>query len=53
MRFFDVKLHFTHTIKIKKLYKEGFTTLELALMYRVPEYVINKYTQGLKQVESV
>jgi len=53
MRFFDVKLHFTHTLKIKKLYKEGYTIPELALMYRVPEYVINKYTQGLKQVERV
>lgn len=48
-----MRIHWTHSIKIKKLYKEGFTHEELAIMYKTTIYRIKNLTQGLEQAERV
>ena len=48
-----VKVHWTHRLRIKKLYKEGYSHEELAKMYKLPYWYIKGLTRGLKQVERV
>ena len=49
----QIKLHWTYKVKIKKLYKDGFTTEELALMYKVNHYVISSITRLIERPERI
>lgn len=40
-------IHWTHRRRIKKLYLEGFTREELAIMYKLPPSIITSITRGL------
>ena len=51
--FNTIKVHYTHVARIRRLYKEGYCTNELAHMYKVPEHVITRYTQALIKPERV
>lgn len=48
-----VKVHWTHRLRIKKLYKEGYTHEELSIMYKLPFWYIKGLTRGLEQAERV
>ena len=49
----NIKMHFTHKWRISKLFKEGFSDEELAIMYHVPWSEIKRITRGLEQVERI
>ena len=51
--FNTIKVHWTHVLRIKKLCKEGYSTNELAQMYKVPHHVISRYTRTLNKPERV
>lgn len=48
-----VKVHWTHRLRIKKLYKEGYTEEELAQMYKLPVWYIKGLTIRLKKPERI
>ena len=48
MKFTHIKIHFTHKWAIQRLYKDGFTDEELAIMYKIPWPEIKRITRGLK-----
>lgn len=48
-----VKIHWTHRLRIKKLYKEGYTEEELAKMYKLPVWYIKGLTIRLKKPERI
>lgn len=49
----NVKVHWTHKAKIRKLYKEGYTHEELAIMYGVGWDLIKNVTRGIKLGERI
>jgi len=46
-------IHFTHKIRIKSLFKQGFSDEELAIMYKVPWHTIKKIIRGLPKPERI
>lgn len=49
----EVKVNWTHKLRIKKLYKERFSHEELAKMYKLPVWYIKVLTRNVKQDERV
>ena len=47
------KVHFTHRIRIKTLYKEGYTIDELAIMYKTNHHTITNVTRGIIPLERI
>lgn len=47
------KIHTTHRKRMKKLFLEGFTNIEIAIAYKTNEDVIKNVTQALKQPERI
>lgn len=48
-----VKVHWTHKLKIRNLFKQGFTDTELAIMYKTHWSVIQRITYNVKQQERI
>lgn len=48
MKLTNIKIHFTHKLAIKRLYKDGFSNEELAIMYKIHWSEIKRITYGLK-----
>lgn len=48
-----VKIHWTHKLRIKKLYLEGFHEEELSQMYKLPLWYINGLVVRLRKPERV
>lgn len=45
----NVKVHWTHLIRIKNLYKEGYTEEELSIAYKLPIWYIKGLTIRIKK----
>lgn len=50
---YKFKFHFTHKLKIRKLYKDGFCEDELAIMYKVNWSDIKRIVTGLQKPERI
>lgn len=48
-----VKVNWTHKIRIKQLYKDGFTHEELSIAYNLPIWYIESLTVALKRPERI
>ena len=48
-----LKIHWTHKMRIKKLYKEGYVEEELAQMYKVPIWYVKGVTRALRKPERI
>lgn len=49
----NIKIHWTHKFRIKRLFVDGFSEHELSIMYNLPFSYIKGLTRGLKQNERV
>lgn len=47
-----IKIHWTHKVRIQRLYQEGFTDEEIAIMYHLPWSAIKRITYHLKGVSN-
>lgn len=48
-----VKVHWTHKLRIKKLYLDGFTHEELAKMYKLPLWYVKGLTWLLRKPDRI
>lgn len=48
-----IKLHWVEKNRIKKLYLEGFTGVELSIMWNVPVWYVNVLTMRLRKPERI
>lgn len=46
-----MKTHWTHRLRIRKLFTDGFTIEELTIMYNISVGRVNNIVQGLKKPE--
>lgn len=46
-------IHYTHKRRMRQLYLEGYSRLEIAIMYKLPLAKVGRVTRGLKRPESV
>lgn len=47
------KLHPKQQYIVRELYQEGFSSLELALMYNISEFRIKQCTKGLRKPDRI
>ena len=49
----NIKLHWTHKATIKKLYLDGYTDLEISIMYKLPLSEVKRLTSHLEKPERI
>jgi len=53
MNYTHLKLHWSHKLKLKRFFLEGYTNEELAIMYKVPQHVVVRVTRLLSKPERI
>jgi len=49
----NIKVHFTHKARIRKLYAGGYSDEELAIMYKTTWSTIKNVTRGVQRPERI